>query len=1214
MSKTKTLSRQRYRPVSEFDEVTLACKREYWRTKKREQRARLSLAKKTPRAPKTGSYRSVFTVPSLTDKHVSDIPHSNFHPALLSTNGSYQTEESNVDGTIIKLNGVPLTKDLPVAAAPKQHRVHLSNTETRQTQNKFSTFNDKLSGISQPGPVPQVTPEYSRIEKPQIKNCAPPRSLAFGEYKVHKDLRSLGGKGANTNRKACVYVPECSTGLHRTVKVPMSEEEKAAKRRESWRIKKREQRAKRAEKLKKDRERMQCFSKGQQDTGKHSRLAPARSLFSVNTMASKGAKQHNSVMSVDLILSDGKPVHFTVKMESDILSSPKQQSGDTQGPVTKNFSPVLATRANHLQGTKPNNISMHSGVSQQTLSTAQVTNQSKRLQHKFIRNQKRHSILQGDNKVETAAERHAKQREYWRIKKREQRARLSAEAKARLKERAAMRRRSESCRGVLEQTQATRTSFQHRVPQAKNSTLASASETISGFIREDGTLTVPTTGTSAEILLPARSCSSSAVKSSSLAGPSVSQSQKLVSAGSRSAVHVFPYNTNSSVNIHQRSTGQKISTVEPLVRSKLASSTTNPEILKGLTETIQVEKEDRMTRTELGSCGPSSAVTPSIISAAHDTIKQEPSYPSIDSVYSLSNQDLNINIKPSPSPSSETMAEIGDSQATTLLVVASMKKLLEESLSSVVDSNTFSMGEEVLQSCKTEKRPCHQEETDKDISLIHSPLCVEVERDFSGDTKPAFEIKQSPVLCLPPPQAQVPDFSAQSPVLLHMDSSVLLPSAGTAPAESSCFGQGSEGERAKLPMAAGTRPLQRRTQGCRGETTGPLQCHPPEARGGQQLNESSELQRKREYWRLMKRQQRARKAKEKERSKDTMLHKQPSQSVKRKCDNSHTYQPAVARSVSHTRFDSCAIPATVTSAPSHLVLSSTTSATQQSSNGGRQLFLEAEQAKRISTEAPQVKQWQLQVQGGAPTPPPRPNAVTFTQMNRAKFPGPQAQTRGPFMTKLKNNQSHFKAISNQELDADELVRRKRMHWRIKKQEQRARKAARERELSQERAHNLLGPTSSNVSELTQRTPLDRMDFLPEQCQTMSFKEAELCFSPADDCSDEPVSEVKWRSAYLMDYDPVHQLLVCMVCGQQQYALSVEGARAHIEEAHPGTLALDERERQRILTAWDEQVAVRERFFTSQLWQHGCSLKGKSEEPTAEVEVILDPDDLKQASM
>ncbi|KAK1796935.1 hypothetical protein P4O66_000900 [Electrophorus voltai] len=458
------------------------------------------------------------------------------------------------------------------------------------------------------------------------------------------------------------------------------------------------------------------------------------------------------------------------------------------------------------------------------------------------------------------------------------------------------------------------------------------------------------------------------------------------------------------------------------------------------------------------------------------------------------------------------MAEIGDSQATTLLVVASMKKLLEESLSSVVDSNTFSMGEEVLQSCKTEKRPCHQEETDKDISLIHSPLCVEVERDFSGDTKPAFEIKQSPVLCLPPPQAQVPDFSAQSPVLLHMDSSVLLPSAGTAPAESSCFGQGSEGERAKLSMAAGTRPLQRRTQGCRGETTGPLQCHPPQARGGQQLNESSELQRKREYWRLMKRQQRARKAKEKERSKDTMLHKQPSQSVKRKCDNSHTYQPAVARSVSHTRFDSCAIPATVTSAPSHLVLSSTTSATQQSSNGGRQLFLEAEQAKRISTEAPQVKQWQLQVQGGAPTPPPRPNAVTFTQMNRAKFP----------------------------------------------------------------------------------------------------EEAELCFSPADDCSDEPVSEVKWRSAYLMDYDPVHQLLVCMVCGQQQYALSVEGARAHIEEAHPGTLALDERERQRILAAWDEQVAVRERFFSSQLWQHGCSLKGKSEEPTAEVEVILDPDDLKQA--
>ncbi|XP_076829709.1 uncharacterized protein LOC143475684 isoform X2 [Brachyhypopomus gauderio] len=1206
MSKTKNLNRQRYRPVSEFDEVTLACKREYWRTKKREQRARLSLAKKVSRTPKTGGYKPVLSVSSLTDNRVSGIPHSNCRPALLSTNGSYQTEESNLDGSIVKLNGVPLTKDLPVATAPKQHRVHLSNTETRQTQNRSSTFNDNLSGISQPGPIPQLTPEYRRIDRLQMKNFTPPRSLAFGECKVRKDLRSLGGKGANANRKACLNVPECSTALPRTVKVPMSEEEKAAKRRESWRIKKREQRAKRAEKLKKDRERMQCFNKGQQDAGKRSRLAHARSLFSMNTMASRGAKQRNSVMSVDLILSDGKPVHFTVKMEGDVLSSRKQQSGDAQGSLTKNLSPVLAKRTNLLQDTKPNNISVHSS------SATQATNQSKRLQCRFIRNQKRHGAPQGDDKVQSAAERHAKQREYWRIKKREQRARLSTEAKARLKERAAMRRRSEMCHSVLEQTQDSRTSFQHRIPQAKNSMLCSASETISGFIREDGTLTVPTTGTSAEIRLAGNSCSSSTVKSPRLAGQSVS----LASAGTKPAVHVFPHNMNSSVNIHQTSTGQKVSPVDPLVRSKLASSTTNPEILKGLRETSQVEKEDKIRKDS------SSAVTSSLASAPHDTIKQEPTYPPIDSFYSLTAQDVDIkDVKPLPSPSSETRAEtessVGDSQATTLLVVASMKKLLEESLSSVVDSNTFSMDEDELQPYKSETQA-----TGKDINSFCPAHDGAVERDFSGDARPVFEVKRSPALCLPPPQA--PDLSAQDPVLLHMDSSVLFPSVGTAMAESSSFGQRAEGERAKPPVPAGTRTLQRHAQGRRGEAAGSLQCRPPQARGG--LNEGGELQRKREYWRLMKRQQRARKAKEKERSKVTMQHKQPSQPVQRKCDNSYTYHPSVAKPVSHPCLNSCAIPATVTAGPAHLSLSSTAPAPQQLPNSGRQLLL-AEQGRRKPSEAPQVRQWQQQLQRGAPPPPPplppppppppltRPNTVTFAQMNHAKLSGPQAQTRGPFVTKLKPNQSNLKAVSNQDLDQEEMIRRKRMHWRIKKQEQRARKAARERELSQHRTHSLLGPSASgSIAELVQHTPLDRMNYLPEQCQTMSFKEVEPCLGPADDCSDEPLSEARWRSAYLMDYDPVHQLLVCMVCGQQQYALSVDGVRAHIEETHPGTLALDERERQRILAAWDEQVAVRERFFTNQLWQQGCSPRGHGAEHAAEVEVILDPDDVKQASM
>lgn len=100
-------------------------------------------------------------------------------------------------------------------------------------------------------------------------------------------------------------------------------------------------------------------------------------------------------------------------------------------------------------------------------------------------------------------------------------------------------------------------------------------------------------------------------------------------------------------------------------------------------------------------------------------------------------------------------------------------------------------------------------------------------------------------------------------------------------------------------------------------------------------------------------------------------------------------------------------------------------------------------------------------------------------------------------------------------------------------------------------------------------------------------EQELLFSDCENHGGEdgPVSDAVWRNHYLMDYDPLNQLLVCIVCGELQYSHSLEGVRAHIDEAHPDTLSLEAGERQRILEAWDEQVSQRERFFTSQLQQN-----------------------------
>lgn len=109
-------------------------------------------------------------------------------------------------------------------------------------------------------------------------------------------------------------------------------------------------------------------------------------------------------------------------------------------------------------------------------------------------------------------------------------------------------------------------------------------------------------------------------------------------------------------------------------------------------------------------------------------------------------------------------------------------------------------------------------------------------------------------------------------------------------------------------------------------------------------------------------------------------------------------------------------------------------------------------------------------------------------------------------------------------------------------------------------------------------------------------ESELLFLHDDvgDNYDGAISDAVWRNRYLMDYDPLNQLLVCMVCGELQYSHSLEGVRAHIEEAHPDTLSLVPPERRHILEAWDEQVSRRELFFTSQLQQHSGGMGGNKD--------------------
>lgn len=113
--------------------------------------------------------------------------------------------------------------------------------------------------------------------------------------------------------------------------------------------------------------------------------------------------------------------------------------------------------------------------------------------------------------------------------------------------------------------------------------------------------------------------------------------------------------------------------------------------------------------------------------------------------------------------------------------------------------------------------------------------------------------------------------------------------------------------------------------------------------------------------------------------------------------------------------------------------------------------------------------------------------------------------------------------------------------------------------------------------------------------TVPADESELQFGASEDGEDSPVPDKTWRSCYLMDYDPLNHLLVCIVCGEMQYPPSLARVRAHIDEAHPDSLTMPPMEKQQILAAWDEEVSRRERFFTSQLQRHSGMLADNSNE-------------------
>ncbi|KAL2079323.1 hypothetical protein ACEWY4_025067 [Coilia grayii] len=1583
MATAKGCRTQRYRPACEYDNATLAKKREYWRTKKREQRAKVAAVKK-----KLGVENAVVCDArrNVLGAHVQNAAS---RPTLLNSDGSYQTNpcdssESSVftpcrseqgaktggsealtSGACvpgssrnlqnastgqkarwfhnIKLNRVlPKFPDRPGAsqgsAESCRKMVRMSTTGPSFASNSPAKSNGSLLNTHAPVPAVRVTvhPATTVNHRPPNRRVATNKS-----FLCNQSLSPKGSSGLNDHKRPQVGAqsphkavpPSVTTKVGISVKrcppevrsvntkttpralgtkiarplgqTPETEEERAAKRREVWRLKKREQRANKAAKLAKERERMSrtnvppkqvarptCvdlntpsqWKQGHTRQAVHQPRLPAPPMQRQNhTLTLPGPGSGPGLRpiskSTNTALTKTPPLSNCITIDPGPPSVVVKTGGLKQSRAY--FTPSTATATCAVS----NNMNLGPGVSyaSRVVTGAQFSHAARSIvrpkmqTNKFVRTQRflaqRNTWMSfssfRENPEETAEEKMARKREYWRIKKREQRARLSTEVKAKLRERDSLLRRVKRYQSILEEMRRARAANQkgQHPPRGNSVTNTNTStgaplEPIGGFIKEDGTVTIsiPTPSSVPPSAVGTKAGAEKVFTSNPLPSPiprghvstsrggggfschvnvnppplqrravqmknthpgrvSVQTPPKLVCIRPRGVsnnhqnkftgqmpgmtkIAVSASNSGQSM-IHATTNLRRVGSVaRPVGRAPVA---VQPNPNQALTEEQRIaqrreywrikKREQRAKRAarlrqgllrgralaakrrrqnQIPEPSPSTGsqtttttttttttITPPAVTVNNSscTLPTPPSMPTpLPEEKVKQEQDLSLqedvsapleqpvcsDIKPSLTLPAETQSEVEpsggtDTQATTLLAVASMKKLLEESLCTVESADT----PETTANIKVEAPLC---KTEEDLLPVEPSVMPDIKQDPTLEpVKESVEADMPASICFsaeithlqtnensgcnsPPPLSHFPPLNPQCsqeippPTYAPSCPDPLTSSAAATPT-SFCSPQQSPTCTQTLTALASPQTMQGQ---CHTGTTLRPSCAMKtlnqQAPGLQKQHEAqasddgSILQRKREYWRFMKRQQRARKAQEKRgipsRKLGTKTHQAPNfvsvaqrplessyrnpslplnkplptacalQSrthlapvnpspslhvVRPPAPDVHRQQnlrqyglPPSDRSLATQRSPQarCAPRADISSLPScrhapppppvgsrevpppPMQQRAAPPVPSGETTGGPLLLVESSQRDPLAPgHVPGVRRWSLQVQSVKSAHPPaslaHPSATTHHHSSEPVSP------MGPPLTTTNNNRwpaKHVDALGPHKRtqgaveDDDEVMRRKREYWRVKKKEQRARKAAREKGLGQvttmappppwepvlpttqnQLPHNVQSQGSKQwFKEETDVASSSSMDTdlgylgMPSHAEPMTDK-AELAFQKYhDDDADcaGPISVDAWRSRYLMDYDPVNQLLVCMVCGEQQYSYSPEGARAHIEEAHPETLSLGQQQRQRLQDAWDQQVAQREQFFTSQLQQHAMP----HTETVAEVEVTVDMDD------
>ncbi|CAN9509819.1 unnamed protein product [Ophioblennius macclurei] len=1360
----------RYRPASEYDDATLAQKREYWRNKKREQRARLSERRGKPAQASQGERLPCLSAPSGANSCLSDAisvscsslkgndsfscaPRSQIKEVeiLLKDNESqkskrHQAANLNKVYPLLPASHPVSTKPVGASAAALKHpaargalcRAITSATSSGSQPNTSSSVppvrvTRTINGSStKTAPQPFVSMQGALVPKPQdeaqtrspIQPKRLPTSVTAGIILVSSPCGPVSVKTEDTTvnstpqvgRKSALVIAQRAKG---NAQLSLeSEEEKAAKRREHWRIKKREQRAKLAAQLSKNRARKQST-----EGAVHRETVPGgdsteRTVLHPSQPVPRGPIQkqcpipatHTSVKKEHDKLQSGAAPVAARNVQTDTVKLPHEnqimQSITIDGTLVRKPLESLRKLPNQAYINSITRGMARCKTPRQRFIDAQKTFlnlRNLRCKSPFVSSVFGPRGMPRIDPNDTPEQIIAKRREYWRIKKREQRAKLPVEVKTRLKERDSLMRRVKRYQNILEEMRKARAPT-HSI----GSTLAHASETIGGFIKEDGTLTVnipqSPTDRSEEICRvvqknqpnskhrgralvrikspPPSLCPPQVKVFLPLVGQSANKPQSLQSIRPRTqlqstTLHSTKHNSSqpstvqavgqltlSHPQMHQDSLSRGPAAglslggcVKKMAVSCSAPSLSGLSVDPGLTEEEKMAKkreywrikkrEQRAARAfrlkkgvyqaralavlqrrkaqkqvavtmvplSLTNC-PANASGTSVMFHANEIKQESECLPAAD-LNSQPEQAICQKIKPptSPPPQPELdLALSADSQATTLLAVASMKKLLEESLSTVTENknNQNDIKMEAADEASEEDMKPNLPQLffeSHDMPPVTADMTLQMKSwqledgDAVAQGQPVSPQLKEPFLMneTSPPLPPTCEHSSQTP-----SSFILTPKVEALDGSSSPhlhIKNSSETFKLhEIPAVFADRPepRQQRPQGAAGDKK------PPPAQ--------SSLQRKREYWKLMKRQQRARlKARQKDRTGE----------CSRRIPNRNIQTPDL---VTIMPKQPAAPPAAGSSIPAILFITQPPLEALQSPDSLLQL---SPSSTDMNPGALQLSpQWACEDTDSAPPlptlkPPDNPlssinlqpiepqeqsphSILSPIKIPCAQLPSPAHMLPSPTKMAPVSTMVPPKPIPGE--SEEDFLRRKREYWRIKKKEQRARKAIRQKESSPKRLSNNSRPLLPFDDPHTQGCDLWMNPEESQHLMSLSMDgdpgafsypdytapvedESNIPFSEFDGPSGDeaPVSDGVWRSRYLMDYEPLNQLLVCMVCGELQYSHSLEGVRAHIDEAHPHTLSLDPGDKQRILEAWDEQVSRRERFFTSQLQQRSGAL-------------------------